>query len=499
MVGLTPITHKGTRVIIQDPLPDIRLSIENGDFTKWVEETWWPIILKGGEINVVIRGVKTKADAPIPIKRLIDTVRDTKDFKIWKKKNIRFEYGKGSKHEKFNIEQMHFAYDKDGVPEDHRGIAVFRGGMKVTTIDFPSFQREGVYGYVICDKNLDTRLREQELPNHYGFRTRGVEKNVWIKLKQIIEGELQEFAEKKLGMGAKIEISEETKKTNAENRAMSILKDITRDWDLLNFGSTVIKPPGPSNPPSIPKLVFLRIKDFVFPDDPNIPRLNYGQAIEDFKFEAVNNSDESVEYIFDLSVFLGLKKILTIDKRSGTINTNQTIVIPENSGFSLKINNIDFPSPGIYKLTAQLINAKTKQTEHELNRIIYVEQDPIFKGPFEVKPLNFPRDLKDDRAKHKLQWFLDIRNDKITLYYNIGHPAYMQNNVIESNLSKYLAEIYASGALQLQIMRIRSGEVNASEFNLPFKLDVIAGDDPVEAYKEIQSAIAHIKDLIYRY
>jgi PHP family Zn ribbon phosphoesterase len=62
---LKPLNKQGTRVIIINPLEDLIKSINNGDFKKYIEETWWPLIHKYGA-NIYIKNKEEVHKAEIP-------------------------------------------------------------------------------------------------------------------------------------------------------------------------------------------------------------------------------------------------------------------------------------------------------------------------------------------------------------------------------------------------------------------------------------------------
>lgn len=80
-LGIEPLSYQGTRVMIMNPVDEVEEDIKNGNLLRFVEETWWPNILKyGAEIAVKYDEKITKAEVPknFPITK---DLAETKTFK----------------------------------------------------------------------------------------------------------------------------------------------------------------------------------------------------------------------------------------------------------------------------------------------------------------------------------------------------------------------------------------------------------------------------------
>jgi len=486
-LGIDPIDHIGTRVIILNPVEELISSIKNGELLSFIEETWWPIIHKlGAKILIKYNGNTIQAKTPVlfPVTKELG---ETKTFKTWVKENTRFNYEKNQ----FTVKRICFACDiENDVAEIHRGIAVFRGGMKVATILFPDRTfRNRVYGYVEFDERVDRLLRALEMPNHYGFR----EKGAWRKIKEIIEDELQIFGNKKLGLGIDTRELEKTRRNTAENKAMSVLRIITKDWPFAkrsrgtggggNGGDEKIKKIG------------IKVSDLEFPNPGNVPRLNYGEKLEGFYARVFNKTDIAVEVVFRANVLSGDRIISELDNQKLKLKPKEEQLTSD--GYSFSISKKLFPAPGEYRLRFTLTNAETKQREDEVTRRFWVETDPELKGPFDVKPIHFSE--IDREEIQKLEWYLQSEGDnRQTLLYNLDHPAYQHNDETEERLTKYLSEIFCMGALKLLIRQAENEEIDEEKAKkLPFQIDNLLSKEPRIMYDELTKAIGIIKSDLY--
>ena len=488
ITGLEPIQQQGTRVIIYKPKPEIVKAIKEGELLKSIEETWWPIILKfGAKIQIKYDSNTLQANVPEIFFPIPNESAETKTFKIWKKeiekiKKIKYE------GEYYAIKRIYFACDIDKeVDELHRGIAVFRGGMKVETVDFPekSF-RNRVYGYVEFEEDTEKILRKIETPNHYSFKNIGL----WKKIKDYIEEELQQFGNKKLGLGISISEKEKTKRNSAENKALSVLSQITKDWPFAkNSKGPNPPPPQPPEPPNI-KDVGITAHNIVFSDD--IPRLNYGDSLEDFYSTVFNKTTKTKNLLYDVTVFSGGTSIIQLDSKKIQLHSDESI---NSKKYSFKVTKKDFQSAGEYRINFRINDADDKNKERidHISRRFWVDTEPpLKKGPFEVKGKNFSELPK---LNQKREWFLYNEGDnKHTLYYNLEHNAYEYQSNSEDTLTLYLSETFCLGALQLLISQVKSNEIDEEKKEkLPFNYEIVIEGDPIEIYKEYTTAISIIR------
>lgn len=482
-LGIDPIDHTGTRVIIINPVEELISSIKNGELPNFIGETWWPIIHKlGAKILIKYNGNTIQAKTPtlFPVTK---ELKETKIFKTWIKENIRFNYDKNQ----YTIKRICFACDiENDAAEIHRGIAVFRGGMKVATILFPDKTfRNRVYGYVEFDDRVDRLLRALEMPNHYGFR----EKGVWRKLKELVEDELQIFGNKKLGLGIDTRELEKTRRNAAENKAISVLRIITKDWPFAKRSKGGGGGGGGGDEKI--KKIGIRVSDLEFPNPGNVPRLDYGEKLEGFYAKVFNKTKVPVDVMFRVSVLSGDRVIIELDNKKLKLKPGEEK--PTSDGYSFSVSKKLFSASGEYRLRFTLTNADTKQREDEITRRFWVETDPELKGPFDVKPIHFG---EIDRLEiQKLEWYLQSEGDNHqTLLYNLDHPAYQHNDETEERLTQHLSEIFCMGALQLLIRQAENEEIDDEKAKkLPFQIDNLLSKEPRIMYTELTKAMGAIR------
>jgi len=487
-LGLKAIDHQGTRVIIRNPEEEVIESIKNRDLLRFVEETWWPIIIKfGAEINIKYEGNILRANPPdfFPITKKTE---ETKTFKIWCKEDkdeIEFKFEKSQ----YKIKRACFACDLEkDAPEIHRGVAVFRGNMKVDIVKFPNkILRDKVYGYVEFEPDLDIALRKIELPNHYGFRDIGI----WRKIERIIEEELEMFGNKKLGLGIDIREREKIRRSAAENKAVSIMRAVTKSWPFSkrNRGGGGGDEDGDGG---TIKEIGLRMSNLNFPNPGNAPRLNYGESLDGFYAKVFNKTEKKLQVNLKAFVLSGDRVVLDLDDRSFLLKP--TPGMSDINKYSFKATKKIFPSAGEYKIRFSLRNAETKKTVDEITRRFWIEMDPKLSGPFEIRGLPFSELQKPEIEKS--EWQLYPEGDKkYTLYYNIDHPTYHYNDENEYRLTNYLSEIFCMGALQMLVKQAEDGEIEDKEKmkNLPFDVDRLLSDDPKIIYAELTKAIGVIR------
>jgi hypothetical protein len=487
LLGLEPLSEIGTRIIIIDPVDEVVIDIRNGNLMKFVEETWWPNILKyGANIIVQYDGKSRKASVP----KIFPITKDDNEnasFKTW----VKYEEDLKKLGTKLKIKHLCVACNLEKeIEEFYQGIACFRDGMKVDIIRFPekSF-RNKVYGYVEFDELLEKDLREIEKPSHYEFKG-----TLWSKIKNLVEQELEGFGNKKLNLSIDRQALDNIKRSNAESKAMSILKAVTKNWLLSKHGKGIGG--GGSNGGDSPKMVGARLSNLKFPNPGNIPRLDYGQNLDGFDVVAFNKTDKLCNLKIDIFILSGNRRIIDLKKKSIELKSHSHFPI---SGLSFDVENTSFESAGEYKLRANLTDMDTNQRIDRITRRFWVETDPELTGPFEVKKLNF-NDIPDTIMVNKSrEWYLSNEGDgKYVLYYNYDHPAFLYNDENESKLTGYLAEIFLMGALELLIRQGSAKDEDDTEVGKkPLDFEKISSGNPIETYSEYTLALSKIRKSMY--
>jgi len=486
-LGLEPLSHQGTRVIIMNPVDEIVEDIYDGNLLRFIEETWWPNIYKYN-IHISIKYdshfVEAKVPEIFPIHK--DTPED-KDFKTWVREEDDFK----KKHVGFKIKRICAACNlKEEVDELYQGIACFRDGMKVDIVRFPEKAfRNKVFGYIEFEQDLEDELREIEKPTHYAFKG-----TLWTKLKALIEQELEAFGNKKLGLGIDTQALVNIKRNKAESKALSILRAITKNWPISRWSKG--GGGGGGGGGTSDKEVGVRLSNLLFPNPGNVPRLDYGQKLEGFNIVVFNREEKAHNVILNAFILSGDTKIVDIRKESFSLKPKSTITFSDHS---IKITNADFESPGEYKLRLNLIDSDTSTRLDEITRRIWVEMDPKLTGPFDVKRLRFmelPDTWKIDTSR---EWVLSSEgDDKYTLFYNLDHPAYLHNHETELKLTTYLAELFLLGALDLFVIQgLTRKEAFENLDEMPLNLEIIESAEPLKVFNEYTTALSKLRESMY--
>ena len=115
------------------------------------------------------------------------------------------------------------------VPDDIRGIAVQRDGMKICTIEPKYLGRdiaEKLYGYITFDSDTEEALLEDEGIEHYSYDFR---RSLPGAIKRFVEDEMMRFAQEKLGYGVDAREIRRQQQQNAERRALVAMNTFARE------------------------------------------------------------------------------------------------------------------------------------------------------------------------------------------------------------------------------------------------------------------------------
>lgn len=212
---IKPLSSVGTRVIIVNPVDEIIQDITTGRFLRYIGETWWEIILK---CNATIKLKKGDEEQVAGIPEEFDLKdEDSRKLKVWIKPHQKVPVTLGEAL----IKNLHIVYNADRpIPEDIRGIALQRNGMKICTIEPKYMTREiaeRIYGYINFEPDTEESLLEYEGIEHYSY-------DFWRSLpgavKRFVENEILRFAQAKLGYGIDARELRRQQRRNAERRAL---------------------------------------------------------------------------------------------------------------------------------------------------------------------------------------------------------------------------------------------------------------------------------------
>lgn len=482
--GLEPVHsdgNTGSRIIIVDPNEALVNRLSSGDFLKHIEETWWPFIQDyNTHIEVIVDGITSIAKVPDIIQKIHDG-NDSEEFKLWKKDGLKFKSGKGVGCE-YTIRGFRIAaFTQGGIPDAFRGIAVFRGCMKVQAVQ-PLFGydfEDKISGYVILDPEGDEKLREVEKPSHYEFKVLGI----WKKLKTVIDEEAQKFGTDKLGIGISKTASPDEKRQAYVSKALQIFRFLSKDWPMNIAGQGPGPGPGPGPRPVIRKNIYVSIMDFVFPNPANVERLDWGESATGWWLKVGNRELKNKKLLLECAAFsLSGKKLLNFAKK-------EVVMVPESvfefkgngSGLALTARKDIFTSPGKYKIIATITDPKSKKILDEVVQNFWVEMDPPPHSPFDMQSAPFSEVLPEEV---ELEWKLEFHEDGIIVYYNIDHPSFIEASRNEAE-AMFLGEVAGMAGLQLLIRNISTLPAEDGRLKkLPFEYNKLFGQDAVDRYLE---------------
>ena len=424
---IQPLSSVGTRVIIVSPLDELVYDIKSGRFVRYIGETWWEIIQKHDATIRVKAGGREKI-ASIP-KEFDLKDEDSGKFKVWLKGNQRIPVSFGETR----IKNLHIVYNSDkAVPEDIRGVAIQRDGMKICKIEPRYMGREiaeRLYGYINFDRDTEEALLEDEGIEHYSYDFRRAQPGA---VKRFVEDEIMRFAQEKLGYGIDARELRRQHQRNAERRALVAINRFAREIGIgIGPGR---RGGGGGGGPRTPKEIYIEFDDMNFPRQDDL-RVNYGESISNIGARIVNNSDTEVIVRFKLFVRF-------YDRLIKTYAEQDFIIPPQHSSdhigpYQEIFQQADFPSTGRYTIVAMIISLRDEDKTTKLdveNRSFYLEEDPPEHGLFEkCEPMEFP-----ERAKMIMAESLTGERGGLVLQYNINHPANEAVQGQEDDLAAYL-------------------------------------------------------------
>jgi len=424
---IQPLSSVGTRVIIVSPLDELVYDIKSGRFVRYIGETWWEIIQKHDATIRVKAGGREKI-ASIP-KEFDLKDEDSGKFKVWLKGNQRIPVSFGEAR----IKNLHIVYNSDkAVPEDIRGVAIQRDGMKICKIEPRYMGREiaeRLYGYINFDRDTEEALLEDEGIEHYSYDFRRAQPGA---VKRFVEDEIMRFAQEKLGYGIDARELRRQHQRNAERRALVAINRFAREIGIgIGPGR---RGGGGGGGPRTPKEIYIEFDDMNFPRQDDL-RVNYGESISNIRARIVNDSVTEVIVRFKLFVRF-------YDRLIKTYAEQDFIIPPQHSSdhigpYQEIFQQADFPSTGRYTIVAMIISLRDEDKTTKLdveNRSFYLEEDPPEHGLFEkCEPMEFP-----ERAKMIMAESLTGERGGLVLQYNINHPANEAVQGQEDDLAAYL-------------------------------------------------------------
>jgi hypothetical protein len=465
---IEPLSKVGTRVIIVNPLDELLDDIVHDRFLRYIGETWWEIILKYGA-KIKVKGYGREQMASIPREFSLKE-NDSDKFKVWTKNNHKARSGAAS----FYIKKFHIICRLDeAVPEDIRGIAIQRDGMKVCTIEakyMPKDIAEKLYGYIKLDAETEERLLVDEDIEHYDFDFR---KSLPGAIRRFVEDEILKFAKEKLNYGVDIKEIRRQHQQNAERRALVAANTFVKG---LGIGM------GPGNIGNgnggerHTKKLRIHMDELSLPR-PNDLRVNYGEKVDNIRIKVINDGDSIVKVILKIALHFAREELKSF--------VEEEIVVPSGSSSSIfelpkqVVTENDFPNEGRYTIVA-IMYSKIGEKLDRKSKSFYVEQDPPMRGLFErCEAFEVPTD--EEPLKYWMG-YSDIGSERgLILNYNIGHPGYAPIAENVNDLAEYILRIAGQEICRYDLMQ---------EQPVIFKAE--PRDDPQEILKEERRVVGEI-------
>ena len=428
---IKPLSVVGTRVIIVDPEEELIKDIKNGNFLHYIGETWWEIIKKyNAKIAVRVDGNGSIVCIPEEFKL---EEKDSKNFKVWVKPPERIPVG----GKDFRTKKLHIIYSlTDYIPENIKGVAMQRGGMKICSLETRYLTKEiadKIYGYITLEPPTEEVVLEDEGPEHYSYDFR---RSVPGAIKRYVEDEILRFAREKLNYGVDSREVKRQQQRNAERRALIASNKFAHILGIgLGPGTTREGLGGLRDA----KLVRIQMDELVLPRKGDL-RVNYGETVQNIKVRIVNDTDQDI--------LVKVRVFLRFFNKSLKMYIEGDVAVPRKSvtkffgPFQEKFTKKTFPDAGKYTVVTKIISLQEedKGTEFDYKtKSFYLEEDPPAKGLFErCEAFGSP---DEEPVKY---WFgySEIGSEKgIILYYNLNHPSYLPVAENENDLTEYILRI----------------------------------------------------------
>lgn len=296
--GLEPINKVGSRIIVVNPKDEIVDAINNGDFLRFIEETWWRIILKyDANITVEYKGEVKKAQVP-PI--YLDAIKEKKGWKAWTKTNFTVT----GYHQ---VKRIQLFVSEHEIDEDLLGVFFYRKDMKIGEIDLeiPNKIQKKYFGFIEVDNNWENELTDNENLEHYGVKNKS--KKCYQKLKITVNNEHKLFMED-LGLIKK--------KESEDQRLRQELSEISQGLDSF-FNSMNIGNLGNSGLKKEP--IEVSWAGLIFPSSSRNNIVYTGDYIKNIKFKIKNNTGSTKNIEYKLFVSYHNQEVLSIAKGARSI------------------------------------------------------------------------------------------------------------------------------------------------------------------------------------
>lgn len=419
----------------------------------YVGETWWEFLRDGGEIFIEWRNKKVKVETPFIF---TNGFIGSQAKETWSVTDVSLDW---DRNPNAKVKELVITYSKRIIPEELRGIAIQRRGMKICNFSIrtgnPSIKTdiaEYLYGWITFNKEAEAELRAIEDPTHYDFSayvgTFGY--HVFGKAGWLAQ-EVRKFAEQKLGLGLKAR--------KPDRLDILVINRLNRFANKYKLGSPLNRTspgPGPGPGPRNRKEIRIKMTKPSFPRDIT-RRVEFGETIQNIKVSVVNDSKRSVKA--KLSLVLKTASRTIKERILERFVNGKTIVVPSKSEsitfgpYSVTFSKRKFVT-GTYVIEAEIALLEGDILDDQFGKAVIVDQDrelvyldenpPTGRGLFEfIDRVEF----KDERD---LQFRVKEKDGKMRIQINILHPAYKHNEVLDDLLEE--KKLYISRKLHRPLL-----------------------------------------------
>lgn len=461
---IEPLDEIGTRVIIVDPNDEVIQDIKNGNILRYIGETWWEIILKR-EASIIVKAGSKEFKTGIPNEFALPE-KDSRDFKVWIKNNERSP--------QFKVKKLHMVFNSNSrIPEDLRGIAIQRDGMKICNVELRYMGRdiaEKIYGYITLDSATEEVLLEDEGIEHYSYDFR---RSLPGAIKRFIEDELLKFAQEKLGYRVDERDVRRQQQRNAERRALVAANNFAK---ALGMGAGPgIRREGAGGK-RIPKEIRIQMEELSLPRPEDL-RVNYGEEVGNIKIKIVNESinELNIRLKFFLRYFDKLVK--TYIEQDVTVMASSSS--QDYGTFDEIFTESAFPETGKYTVVAKIISLHDENKGDVLDhktKSFYLEEDPPMRGLFENCEAYGAPD--EEPIKYWVGYSESGSEKGLILNYNINHPSYAPVSENEEDLAEYILRLAAQEICRFDLLQEN-----------PVLFEEEQRDDPQEVLKQERNIV----------
>ena len=429
---IKPLAKIGTRIIIKDPCKELFKAFDDFlrpcDLARYISETWWEKLLEGWKINIrLVTQDKTLKISPPKQYKMLSADPDMYKLLCIKNEKIVF-----NNYQNLKIKQLIIAYWPEELPEELRGIAIQRGGMKVMTYDvrednefITAEHAKHIFGWLILNEAAEDQAKPYENPTHYSFKkTKGSLMQYLLGSGGWLSRQTRRFAEEQLGL-----VPETEKKVRQEKLLTRIVDYINTLSLKLGYtgGTKIAKSPQDREFPAEhepPALVRIHMPPFVLPGQTR--KVKYGETITNIRARIINDSDVPIILKFELDVKSPARAKTLVGTGKKQIDYVDRILLEPHTtskwygAYTLTFDKADPPGKHTFEAQITALDGVQKgEILHRITRAIYLEVDPEAIGRFQGFDFSdFPEPIK------KLKYYTDEEEKGLKIHINAGHPTY---------------------------------------------------------------------------